>query len=320
MWTASNNGLVNITPIVGAISWRSSIEELGQELDFDIAYNDSRFIPKNPVDVGQMAILRNGDTEVLRTIVISENKQGRQPIKYISFDAAFYLNKSKKIYQFNRMPGGQAIRKILTDFNIPIGEITSIPTIIDEIYPNESPSDIIRDILKQAEKDQGIKYRIEMRVGKLYILPQTDLLVKGSFRLARNLWEHDIQKSTAEPTRSRSIEEMKNKIQIVQDNQVIATLTDSNMIEQYGLLSDIVEVQDKDTSQARNIAKNMLKDLSRVMESNTIEMLGDDRVRAGRIIEIEEPVTGMKGRYLIESVEHTLKNGIHRMSLDLGVV
>lgn len=318
LWTAMNNSLINVTPLVGNISWRSSTAELGQQLDFEVAFNDSSFFPKNPLDVGQLIILKNGKNEVLRSIIVEEGKQGRQPIFYTSFDPAFYLNKSKAVYQFNTS-GDKAIKKILNDFTVPIGNIVSIPTLIKWVYPNDTVSDIIKDILFKAEKDQGIKYLMEMRAGKLYIEKQIDLIIKANFDLAANIRNFDGQYSISQPSRRRSIVDMKNSIQIVQDSKVIAIDKKQNLIDAYGLLQDVVEVQDKDLAQARNIAKNMLKEFGRIIEDNSIEMLGDYKVRAGRILEVNEPITGMKGNYLVTSATHTIKNGIHLMSLDLEV-
>lgn len=319
LWMITSDNLINITPIIGALSWRSSTDELGQQLNFEMAFNDSRFFPKNPLDLGQMVILKSEQEEILRTIIVEEGKQGRQPIYYTSFDPAFYLNKSKAIYQFNTT-GNKAIEKMLSDFNVPVGNIISIPTIIDKIYNNETISDIIKDILKQAEKDQGIKYQMEMRAGKLFIEKQNDLIIKASFDLAANLKNFDSQYSISQPSRTRSIVDMKNSIQIIQENKVVSTDKNQNLIDIYGLLQDVVEVQDKDIAQARNIAKNILRDFGRIIEDNSIEMLGDYKVRAGRILEINERITGMKGNYLVRTVTHTVKNGIHLMSLNLGVI
>lgn len=317
IWTAKGNAITEITPIIGELSWRSSVEELGQQIDINLANSNGRFFPKNPVDVGNMIILKNQD-EIFRGIIVSEKKQGRGPIGYVGFDGAFYLNKSKSFYQFNKLAADKAIRKIVSDFKIPIGSIIKIPTLIDEIFPGEAPSEIIRKILEQAEQDQGKKYRMEMRAGRFYIELQTDLLVKGQFRLAANLGYRDLNSSISGPSRSRSIDEMKNSVHIVSDEKVIAKVEDPTLIAQYGLLQEVVEVQDKDVSQARNAAKNILKDLGRVLEDISLEMMGDDRIRAGRIIEIEEPVTGLKGKYLVNSVTHVVKKGIHTMSLQLG--
>lgn len=317
LWTAKGSKMINITPIVGDITWRSSIEELGQQLSFTVAYNDIKYFPINPVNLGNLILLKNG-SEIIRGIILKENRTGRGPISYTCLDYAFYLNKSKKFYNLNKVRADIAIKKIAADFGVPIGKVIVIPTLINEIFPNQTGAEVIKKILERAQADQGIKYRMEMRTGKLYVEKQTDLIVKGQFQLASNQGKYDINKSISGPSRSRSIEEMRNSIQIVKDNKVIAQLTNSNLIKNYGLLQEIVEVQDKDVAKARNVAKNMLADLGRIFEDISLPMLGDDRVRSGRLIEITEPVTGLKGKYLIKSDNHQAKNGIHKMTIDLG--
>ena len=71
----------------------------------------------------------------------------------------------------------------------------------------------------------------------------------------------------------------------------------------------------KDIAQARNIAKNKLAELNKIAEDTSIELLGSDAVRAGRILEITEPITGLSGKYLVKECTHTYKNRIHKMSL-----
>ena len=148
--------------------------------------------------------------------------------------------------------------------------------------------------------------------------------VKPTFKLASNLTHHDGQRAISNPSRKRSIEEMRNSIKIISGDEnstsVVAEKKDDELIRKYGLLQEVQTPEKKDIAQARNIAANLLVDLGKVFEQNSVEMPGDDSVRAGRLIEIEEPVTGMKGQYLVRSASHTVANGIHRMNLDLGVV
>ncbi len=318
LYNVLNNKQTNITPMIGSISWRSNINELGDQLDFEIALNDDRYFPINPVDIGSMIRLKNED-EIFRGIVVSEERNGRNSMNYTCFDYAFYLNKSKGIYQFNKIPGKKAIEIILNDFKIPIGNIAPITTLINKIYYDRPLSDIVKEIIDIAEKEKGIKYRMEMRQGKLYIEKQEDLVVKATFRLAENIQPYDITKSISNPNRKRTIEDMKNSIKIVFGDKVIAEQKDEGLIKQYGLFQEVKAVDQKDTAKAKNTAKNILKELGKVFEENSVEMIGNDKVRAGRIIEIEEPVTGMSGQYLIKDVTHTIKNGIHRMQVGLGV-
>jgi len=317
------NGIqTNITPLVGTLTWRSNTNELGDQLDFDMAFNDDRYFPKIPVDLGALIVLKNIN-EIFRGIVITEQKSGRNPVQYNAFDYAFYLNKSKAVYQF-KTAADNAIKKILTDFKVPIGNIATMKTVIKKIYPGDTVSDIIKDILDIVKKATGIKYVMEMRQGKLYIEKQVDMVIKATFQLASNLAAHDIAEAIGNPSRRRSIEEMRNSIKVTSGDdksiKIVATAKNDALIKQYGLLQEITSVDKKDIAQARSIASNMLKDLGKIFEENSVDVMGNDAVRAGRILELTEPLTGLSGRYLINDVAHTVKGGIHTMQLGLGVL
>lgn len=317
LWLIKGSTMTNITPLIGTITRRSNMEELGEEVTFDIAFNDARYHPKNPLDIGDLVVLKNKQ-EITRVVIVEENKSGRSPVSYTAFDYAFYLNKSNAIYQFNKMRADQCIKKILKDFNIPIGKITSIPTQVNKIFNDVVVSDIIREILDVAEKKHGTKYLMEMRQGKLYIERQTDKVVKGMFAMSENIRNINVTKAISNPTKKRSIVDMKNSIQIVGENdKLVHTENDNKMIKKYGKLQKVVQLDQEEKRSAKTIAKNELKELSKVIEESSIELIGDDNVRAGRLIEIDEPVTGLKGKYLILDANHTISSGIHTMSLSL---
>lgn len=63
LWTVKDNKMYNVTPLVGSLLWQSNIDQLGEKLNFDIAFNDDRYFPLNPVDIGNLIILRNTDTK-----------------------------------------------------------------------------------------------------------------------------------------------------------------------------------------------------------------------------------------------------------------
>ena len=68
-------------------------------------------------------------------------------------DYSFYF-KNEVIKQFNGIKASSAITSLLKEYGIS-SEIVNIPTTINKIY-KQSINDIIEDILKQAEEDQGI--------------------------------------------------------------------------------------------------------------------------------------------------------------------
>lgn len=320
LWLLKGNTITNITPLIGTISRRSNKDELGEEITFDIAFNDVTFFPKNPCDLGDVVIFKNGEKEITRAIIVDENKNGRDPVSYTAFDYAFYLNKSSTFRQFKKMRADQCIRKIVNDFNVPIGNIIPINFNIDKIYIDETPSDIIKDVLDQARKKLGVKFLMEMRQGKLYIEKQGDLTIKANFRHYPVPGQYDAMTAISNPSKTRSIVEMKNSIQIVSsDDKLILTRDDTPMINKYGRLQQVVKLDKDEKKSAAQIAQNELKNLSKVVEEASIELIGDDNVRAGRLIEVNEPITGLKGKYLINDVTHNIANGIHKMNLSLEV-
>lgn len=317
LWIVKNGIMTNITPMVGKVKLRSNMKELGDELTFDIAFNDTSVHPINPCDIGDMVIFKK-EKEVFRGIIVTEQQNGRQPIQYTSFDFAFYLNESKAVYQFNNIPASEAITKMLNDFNIPVGTI-EIPPIIDKIYNSQTISGIIKDILKESQKQSGLVYIFEMTNGKMEVYPRSDYVMTGSFKLTDNVRAYAGYTSISDPKRKRTIEGMKNAVQIIKNDRVVSTITDDSLIEQYGLLQDSVKV-DKNQAQAETAAKNILKEFGKVLEENTLTMLGDVNLRAGRLLRVKEPTTGMNGVYEVNSVEHAFSKGIHTMNVSLGVV
>ena len=312
--------MTNITPLIGNISWRSNKDELGQELNFDIAYTDFRYYPKNPLLIGDVIVLKNKD-EITRGIIVDEVRAGRNPVKYTVFDYAFYLNKSTAIYQFNSIAADQAITKILKDFNVPIGAIAKMPTKIKHIFNNENVADIIKEILAIVERSTGVKYLMEMRKGKLVIEKRGSLKVRGVFTLYPTGSPADSTLAVNSPSRRRSIQDMINTIQIVDNNdKLIATRADSANANKYGRLQKVITVDQEEKKYATRIAQNELNELSRVVEEVSVQLIGDDNVRAGRLFEITEETTGIKGTYLINDVEHSIANGIHTMNMNLGAI
>ena len=55
----------------------------------------------------------------------------------------------------------------------------------------------------------------------------------------------------------------------------------------------------------------------KITEDFSIDVLGDDKVKSGRVIDIDLPVFNLKGEYLIKESNHTISNNIHRINLKL---
>ncbi|ASJ54404.1 hypothetical protein BP422_13065 [Brevibacillus formosus] len=308
-----------ITEIVGNISWKSSIDALAVQLDFEVAFNDARFFPANPIELGDMVVLVNNGKVVFQGFVVDENRNGRGGRDYTCFDAAFYLNESKTTVQFVKTPAAAAIERIVKEFEIPIGGIDVKGVPVTKIYNNRTPADIIRDIISHALLLTGQTYRMEVREGRFYVLNQQDLIIYPTFKLADNVRSYPIGESISNPKRKRSIQGMRNSVQVTSEDKIVYTIKESATVKKYGLLQESINVdkQDVESGRHKQIANVLLGKLNRIDDMLSFEVLGSDELRSGRLLYVEEETTGTNDLYLITAASHTIKSGIHKTKLDL---
>jgi len=323
--TNIDGGSKDFTSLVGNLSWSSHIDTLGEELSFDFAYNDSKYFESfNFLREGSI-VARLKDDEVLRHyIIVNTTTSGRFSRSFTCYDYGWYLNKNETVIQFKGISVSQAIKKLCDKFGIQ-HSITDITTLVTKIYKDRVISDIIKDLLEQAEQETGTKFFMEMDGDILKVMRQTDLLIDPTIQLSGNTAPFPVRKFISSPSHSTSIEEMKNKIIVVSTGEdsmkVFAEASDEESIATYGLLTEVVTLDDeKNAAQARQIAKNTLNDLSKVKQGSTVTLLGHEDIKAGRLINLDEKITGISGKHLIKSASHTVKKGIHLVSVELEAV
>lgn len=311
----------DITPIVGNFSWDSNFSIMAA-LEMEVSFSDTKFFPKNPCDLGDIIILTKDKSEVFRGVIVNESRSGRNAVEYSVYDYAWYLGKSKTVYQFNGISATKAIEKILSDFGMQIGSIVNMPTHIDKIYIQESPAKIIQDIINKVQNSEGYMINVEMRRGRIYFEKRKDLLITGRFRIADNVESYDVLSSISEANRTRSIEDMRNRIRLIVDDEeteyeITAQTEDAGLINTYGLLEETFKIDAEDAAKSRQVAKILLQRLGRVHETNSVKLMGDVRFKAGRLFDVKESITGMNNRFMIASVKHSVTNQIHTMELEL---
>lgn len=313
----------DITALAGSISLSSSIDTLGDQLDFEIAWSDMYYFPKQEISAGDIIqVFDDNQKEVFRGIIISKTSTDKNQ-SFNCFDFAFYLNKSKVVKQFSKVQADTAIQQLLQECNVPCGSIASMPVIISKIYYDKEVSEVIKDILEEIKGVSGKKYYMEMEMGVLCIREDGEQLLQCLIKLAENIAPIDVMATLSSPSKSESIEEMKNSIVLYsggKENIInIVEVKDSALISKYGLLQETQSVEEKDIPKAKNIAHNLLNDLGHVKQSASITVLGNFDLRAGRTIEVNETMIGLSGKYRIQSASHDI-GIIHTCTLELEAV
>lgn len=289
---------VDISNFSNNYSWTNDTDTLGTQLTFDSI--------KNIADSAVVSLYFNG-AEYFRGVVVDKDTK-RWTYSYIVQDYSFYF-KNGVVKQFNGMSVSDAIKSLASECYL-IPDIVDIPTVINHIYVDEI-SNILDDLLDQAEKDQGVKYFKEIIANKLIVKKLSDMVITPKIILPKDI------------TIRSSIEEMKNKITIVSgsdDNaSIIATAEDTSQQWYYGVLSHTESVDETDAAKAQNIADNLLKEKNKIFKSTSFDVTGvkdAETIRANRIIYLHVG-SRLNDFYKIKSAAHTLSKGVHKVNISL---
>nr|DAK34311.1 MAG TPA: 43 kDa tail protein [Caudoviricetes sp.] len=313
----------DISDIIGNLTWRDTVDTLGVEVDFELPINryDKKFEFLYDITLGDPIQILNAKGEVLvQAIIVSETPNGKIT-SFTAYDMAWYLNKSTVIKQFKKMIGNDCVKSLCKEIGIDV-EVSGLDTKIDKIYKDKVVSEVIKDIIEQCSQFNSKKFFIEFDKNKLIVSPYKKIKVFGTYEMQKDKFIN-INENIGGVSLSKSIVDMKNSVLVITENKgairTIGEEQDSKSIEKYGKLQEVVTLDEKEFSKANLVAKNELKKLNKITEDFSIDVLGDDNVKSGRVIDIDLPLFNLKGEYLIKESNHTISNHIHKISLKLEV-
>lgn len=306
--------LYDLTQVVGNISLRSNIDEISEEITFEIAKLDY-------LEEGNIIRLYKDDRMVFKGMIIKRTKNNEYTETIVANDYGWILNKNEDIYQFN-CTVSQAIEKICKDYEIPIGGIVDIPTPIKDIKKGNL-SDIIKELLELAKKEQGIRYIWEMWEGKFWVerIKDTPVIYRSDLF---DLTNEQINNFMQSPTIETSIEDMKNSVKIIKEADktytVLATATDPDNISRYGWLQKLETVDKDNESKASSIAKNLLSELNKVSKKVTVTLPGNIDCKASKLFKFDDNFIKDDRYFLVVSCTHNIKGAYHLMDVDMEVL
>lgn len=313
----------DVTDIIGNLTWRDTVDTLGVEVDFELPINryDKKFEFLYDITLGDPIQILNAKGEVLvQAIIVTETPNGKIT-SFTAYDMAWYLNKSTVIKQFKKMIGNDCVKSLCKEIGIDV-EVSGLDTKIDKIYKDKAVSEVIKDIIEQCSQFNSKKFFIEFDNGTLKVMPYQKIKVFGTFEIQKDKFIN-INENIGGVSLTKSIVDMKNSVLVITENKgAVRTMgqeQDTKSIEKYGKLQEVITLDEKEFSKANLVAKNELKKLNKITEDFSIDVLGDDNVKSGRVIDIDLPLFNLKGEYLIKESNHTISNHIHKISLKLEV-
>jgi len=303
--------IYDISQLEKSIKWGGNVREASRKLELDLVSGRDYYLPKYQVPQGSAITLDNGVWEMFRGVVFGKSKDTGSNYGITVYDHAVYLLKSKYTYKFTGMTATAIIKRLCSEFGITAGDIVETGITLGKLILREKTIyDMMIIALTETTKRNGKKYQIRMKQGKLNV-------VERGWQTQR--WVITEGQNLISASYSENISDMRNRIIIVGDkDQILTTVSDEALIQQYGLLQELKKEGNIKTGEAQTMAANMLKDLGRISREASIECLGLDDVEHGSSIEVVESLTGLTGKFYVDTDDHTVQNDNHTMSLKLA--
>ncbi|WP_455714676.1 XkdQ/YqbQ family protein [Anaerosporobacter sp.] len=308
VWIDSKSNQNIITDFVQDVTWSGSVNQATRQLSISVLYSP---IDKNIKDLG----IKMGDRLLfydegyllIDAMVYRRGKQSEQgTITYDAYDELKRFVKSNCSYNFNNTTPEMIVKTLCNALKVKVGNIAETKVPIKKLLvESEGFYTVIMKAYTKAYKASGKKYMPIMIGKKLSIIEKGEMV--DSFYLSDKV---NITTSNYE----ESIENMINVVKIYDEKgkQVGVVKNDKN-INMYGIFQDAY-VKEEGVN-ATTAAKNMLIGVSK---EASIEAIGNIKCISGYAVKIKYSLTGLTGKFWIDTDSHTWSNGVHTMSLNLA--
>lgn len=306
----NKTGLIDVTHMIGEITWSGSQDEVARKLELSFLYPlHDHYAPKVYPNIGEELFLYDDkDVELFQGRVFYNERLGEQgAIQVTAYDDAIRLAKSKGTYNFKGTTAEAITKIVCNDLGVEIGQLapTGIPQKM--LCNGEGMYEIISKAYDGASKQNKKKYSIEMRQGKLCVDEVGKEVVGTPISSEINILESSY---------SENAEEVINRVKIYDEkDQYIGVLEDNELIDLVGIFQDVyTKEQDK---QAGTVASNMLRGIEQSIELTT---LGNTSYVSGKLVNIEDSATKQLGLFFIVSDSHSWSGGQYTTNMCLRVV
>lgn len=298
-----------ITNFCSGISWSGTLSQIARKLSVNIKFSifDNNQPAISAVEGDLLILLENGK-ELFQGVIFSVDfSSSSEEIAATAYDFSIYLAKSKASFNFEKATPMQITQEVCGKVGVSVSALEPSNIKLDRIYQAKALYQIIMDAYYQDTKMTKTKFYHFMK-GQSFNIEKKGKVVANVVL--------DNKLGTIGVKYSRSIENMINKIEIVDEkDNVKSTVENGDDRAKYGTLMDIYkEEKDKDSQQ---IARNMLKKVEKKVD---VDFIGVSECVTGKAVMLKiSYISELQNiKMYIDSDTHTWDNGVHKMSLVLN--
>lgn len=257
-----------------------------------------------------------------------EHTTDRNIYKYSGFDVGFYLTQNQVVKQFRGVNIGSAIQLLCTEnkigefdnqnnFSVKLPKFTQT---IKKIYKGETFGDILTELLELEKAKGGLKdCFINCKNGSLNISQYE--VVEELITVVANALLLDSFTTHNNISVKHSIQNLKNRV-IVTDNandkiSRYYPRQEDESVATYGMLTHVEKIDTDKNNNVKKIAQDKLKELNRVTEEISLNILADHRAGKRVIIPINLAEYNLEDNFLILSANHKIYQNREEVALTL---
>lgn len=249
-----------------------------------------------------------------------EHTTDRNIYRYSGFDVGFYLNKNQVVKQFRGVNIGSAIKILCAENQVNLGSLPSFRQTIKKIYKGETFGDILTELLELEKAKGGLKdCFIDCKNGSLNISQYE--VVEELITVVANALLLDSFTTHNNISVKHSIQNLKNRVIITDNaNDKITRYyprQEDESVATYGMLTHVEKIDTDKNNNVKKIAQDKLKELNRVTEEISLNILADHRAGKGVIIPINLAEYNLVDNFLILSANHKIYQNREEVALTL---
>lgn len=301
----------DLSQVVDTISWSGDSKQVARKLVFTVASKSSdRFLPKVSISEGDQVVFyykgKNVPEKALfgGPVLDIDRAASGNTVTYTALDLLFYINGSDISRVFDDTP--EAITAwICSHLGVPFGSAARTGVRVYAPCLGKKAYEAIMAAYTAASRKNGKKYMPIMRdINKVCVIEKGVLcgvILEGGYNLT-------------EASYKTSLQNMVNRVVITnKSGGQVGVVEDAKSRSQYGTIQRVYQQQDGKDDMAE--AKALLQTIE---QSGSVTATSDVRAISGYAILVQEPITGLYGKFYIESDTHTFSDGKKEMQLTLA--
>lgn len=299
------SGSWEVSRLVSTVTFSGDEGQAARSLDFELlAAPEDPSIPKVDCSLGS-AVFMEADGVTFAGTIYSRTKNTASPVIQVRcFDRGFALKKIQIAQRFVDTTPEAAAAQLCGEYGIPTGQLAATGVPLTQNFIGTTLYDAIAKLYGLASDQTGKDYHLGFTGEKLEIWELGSRSAGTVLRAGENL----LSASTTE-----SVEQMVNSVLLCDQNgEILGQVQDEEAAQLYGLMQQVVTGEEGETQAQGILRKQSLS------QKISVQCLGGAAFRTGYTIQVQEPYTGLVGRFFITSDTHTWKNGIYQNKLVLA--